>query len=154
MNFGANAVMDIRLIITADMRGFLSGLIVGAFGVSLLHAQGRGQASPASVPPPRSTTSQTFPADQVAAGQRLFTAQCGFCHGRDAMGGESGPDLTRAATVAEDVRGDKLAPVIRNGRTDKGMPGFPLSEGDMAAVVAFIHDTKDKADRKSVCRER
>jgi len=113
---------------------------------SLLHAQGRGQASPASVPPPRSTTAQTYPADQVAAGQRLFTAQCGFCHGRDAMGGESGPDLTRAAVVAEDVRGDKLGPLLRTGRVDKGMPAFTLSAADLGAIVAFVHDQKTKAE--------
>jgi mono/diheme cytochrome c family protein/type 1 glutamine amidotransferase len=108
-------------------------------------AGGRGQASPASVPPPPTATPQTYPPEQVAAGRPMFSAQCGFCHGRDAMGGETGPDLTRSPLVAEDVRGDKLAPVIRNGRTDKGMPGFPLSEADMTAIVAFIHDTKDKA---------
>lgn len=113
---------------------------------SLLHAQGRGQASPASVPPPRSTTTQTYPADQIAAGQRLFTAQCGFCHGRDAMGGESGPDLTRATLVAEDVRGDKLGPLLRSGRVDKGMPAFTLSAADLGAIVAFVHDQKTKAE--------
>lgn len=98
------------------------------------------------MPPPRSTTVQTFPADQVAAGQRLFTAQCGFCHGRDAMGGESGPDLTRSAVVAEDVRGDTLGPMLRAGRADKGMPAFTLSPADLGAIVAFVHDQKTKAE--------
>jgi cytochrome c oxidase cbb3-type subunit III len=113
---------------------------------SLLHAQGRGQASPASVPPPRSTTTQAYPADQIAAGQRLFTAQCGFCHGRDAMGGESGPDLTRSTVVAEDVRGDTLGPMLRAGRADKGMPAFTLSAADLGSIVAFVHDQKTKAE--------
>jgi cytochrome c oxidase cbb3-type subunit 3 len=74
----------------------------------------------------------------------MFTAQCGFCHGRDAMGGESGPDLTRATIVAEDVRGDKLGPLLRAGRVDKGMPAFALSASDLTAVVAFVHDQKTK----------
>ena len=113
---------------------------------SVLFAQGRGQGSPASVPPPRSTATQTYPADQIQAGQRIFTAQCGFCHGRDAMGGESGPDLTRATVVAEDVRGDKLGPLLRAGRVDKGMPAFALSASDLTAVVAFVHDQKTKAE--------
>jgi cytochrome c oxidase cbb3-type subunit III len=91
-------------------------------------------------------TRQTYPADQIAAGQRLFTAQCGFCHGRDAMGGESGPDLTRATLVAEDVRGDKLGPLLRSGRVDKGMPAFTLSAADLSAIVAFVHDQKTKAE--------
>lgn len=131
--------------------------------VVLLHAQapapqapaagGRGQgggratqASPASQKPPQTVTPQTYPAELVQRGQGLFTATCGFCHGRDTMGGETGPDLTRSALVAEDVRGDKIAPVIKNGRPDKGMPPLNLPDPDIAAIVAFIHDTKDKAD--------
>lgn len=62
------------------------------------------------------------------------------------MGGESGPDLTRAALVAQDVRGDKLAPLVRAGRVDKGMPAFNLSDADLAAIVAFVHDQKTKAE--------
>src|SRR6187397_3409672 len=88
----------------------------------------------------------TYPAKQVAAGAPLFVAQCGFCHGRDAMGGESGPDLTRAALVAGDVRGDKLGPLLRAGRVDKGMPAFTLSAADLGAIVAFVHDQKTKAE--------
>jgi len=103
---------------------------------------GRSQASPAAVPPPATVTPQSFPPEQIRAGQPIFAAQCGFCHGRDAMGGETGPDLTRAPLVAADVRGDKMGPVIRNGRVDRGMPGFTLSEADLAAVVAFIHNQK------------
>lgn len=128
------------------MQRVVFAILTVVFLSSLLHAQGRGQASPASVPPPRSTTPQTYPADKIAAGQRIFTAQCGFCHGRDAMGGESGPDLTRAALVAEDVRGDKLGPLLRTGRVDKGMPAFTLSPADLDAIVAFVHDQKAKAE--------
>jgi mono/diheme cytochrome c family protein len=103
------------------------------------------QASPASLPPPVTATAQSYPPEQVQAGQSIFAAQCGFCHGRDTMGGESGPDLTRAPLVAEDVRGDKLGPAIRVGRVDKGMPAFNLGDVDLAAVVAFIHDQKNRA---------
>src|SRR5688572_8251015 len=157
MNFGANGVMAIGLIILGDM-DFITGRSIRTvpmlsivcasmmFLGALVHGQGRGQASPASVPPPRSTTPQTYPADQIAAGQRIFTAQCGFCHGRDAMGGESGPDLTRVALVAEDVRGDKIGPMLRAGRADKGMPAFTLSATDLGAIVAFVHDQKTKAE--------
>jgi cytochrome c oxidase cbb3-type subunit 3 len=109
--------------------------------------QGGGRAgSPASQRPPQTVTVQAYPPEQVQAGGVLFASQCGFCHGRDAMGGETGPDLTRSALVAEDVRGDKITPVVRNGRPDKGMPPFTLPEPDVAAIVAFIHDTKVKAE--------
>ena len=71
---------------------------------------------------------------------------CGFCHGRDALGGETGPDLTRSALVASDVRGSKLGPMIRTGRPEKGMPPFTVSDTDLLAIVAFIHDAKMKAE--------
>ena len=109
--------------------------------------QGGGrQGSPASQRPPQTVTPQAYPPEQVLRGQPLFAAQCGFCHGRDAMGGETGPDLTRSALVAEDIRGDKIGPVIRTGRVDKGMPAFTLPDDEVAAIVAFIHDAKTKAD--------
>jgi cytochrome c oxidase cbb3-type subunit 3 len=76
----------------------------------------------------------------------VFLQQCAFCHGRDAAGGEEGPDLTRSKLVAADAGGDKIAPVVREGRPEKGMPRFSLSEADMTAVVAFIHDQKTKAE--------
>ena len=106
--------------------------------------QGRGQGSPASQRPPQTATPQQYPPEQVEAGRTRFGAQCGFCHGRDASGGESGPDLTRSALVAADVRGDRIGPVVRSGRN--GMPPFTLSEPDLAAIVAYIHDQKTQAD--------
>ena len=85
----------------------------------------------------------------VQAGRSLFVQQCGFCHGRDAGGGETGPDLTGSKLVAADVNGDKIAPVIRNGRPDNGMPRFNLPDSDLAALVAFIHFQKiEAASRK------
>lgn len=82
----------------------------------------------------------------IENGQSIFRRDCGFCHGRDAAGGESGPDLTRSRLVGEDAAGSTLAPVIRNGRPDKGMPAFHFSEADMNAVVAFIHSARTKAE--------
>jgi cytochrome c oxidase cbb3-type subunit 3 len=104
------------------------------------------QASPAAQARPKTAADQTYPPEQIRAGAPLFVAQCGFCHGRDATGGQTGPDLTRSALVAEDVRGDKIGPVIRSGRPEKGMPPFTLGDADIAALVAFIHDQKGKSD--------
>ncbi len=112
-------------------------------------AQGGGRAtqqSPASQKPPQTVTPQTYPPELVQRGQTLFASTCGFCHGRDAMGGETGPDLTRSTLVAEDVRGDKIMPLVRTGRIDKGMPPQNLPDADLEAIVAFIHDAKAKAD--------
>jgi cytochrome c oxidase cbb3-type subunit 3 len=79
-------------------------------------------------------------------GTSLFQQNCAFCHGRDAGGGETGPDLTRSKIVADDVGGNKIGPIVRNGITDKGMPKFALPDNDIAALVAFIHEAKTKAE--------
>ncbi|MDQ2840973.1 MAG: c-type cytochrome [Acidobacteriota bacterium] len=89
---------------------------------------------------------QSFPPAQVENGQNLFLQNCAFCHGRDAGGGETGPDLTRSALIADDVKGDKIGPVVRNGRPEKGMPRFSLSDNDIAALVAYIHTRKTQAE--------
>ena len=120
---------------------------------STAKGQNKGQAkgaprnpaqSPASQPRPQTLAPQTYPIEQVQAGELQFTSQCGFCHGRDAAGGETGPDLTRSELVAEDLRGDKIGSVIRKGRPERGMPAFDLSEAEVRTIVAFLHDQKTK----------
>jgi mono/diheme cytochrome c family protein len=78
-------------------------------------------------------------------GQSVYRQNCAFCHGRDAGGGETGPDLTRSKIVRGDINGDKISEVVRNGRPDNRMPAFHFSDSDMAAVVAFIHSQTAKA---------
>jgi len=90
----------------------------------------------------------------VDVGQRVFSSQCGFCHGRDAMGGETGPDLTKSALVRDDASGDRIAAVIRDGRTDKGMPAFHLGPSETTAVIAFIKGQKEKAESKAAGARR
>jgi len=126
-----------------------AALIAAASAIAQPKGQAKGAPrnpaqSPASQPGPKTATPQSYPVEQVQAGELRFTAQCGFCHGRDATGGETGPDLTRSELVAEDVRGNKIGPVLRAGRPDKGMPAFALSEADASAIVAFLHDQKTK----------
>ena len=113
---------------------------------ALALAQGRGAASPASQAPPKTVTPQTYPAAQIKAGEETFVAQCGFCHGRDAAGGETGPDLTRSSLVATDTRGDMIKPLVRDGRVAEGMPAFKLSDAEINSIVAYIHDQKTQAE--------
>ncbi|HKC72502.1 MAG TPA: cytochrome c [Terriglobales bacterium] len=82
---------------------------------------------------------KTYPPELVQSGAGQFRQDCSFCHGRDATGGETGPDLTRSRLVRADVDGDKIGPVIRNGRPEKGMPPFDRSDQQIASLVAFIH---------------
>lgn len=93
----------------------------------------------------RGAVSKSYPPDRVEKGKSLFRQNCSFCHGRDATGGESGPDLTRSRLVTEDVDGDKIAAVVRNGRPEKGMPPFNLADDEISSLVAFIHTQQNDA---------
>jgi cytochrome c oxidase cbb3-type subunit III len=88
------------------------------------------------------------PGDVTQNGQSLFLQQCAFCHGRDAGGGETGPDLTRSKLVGEDVNGNKIGPVVLNGRPEKGMPRFSVSDQELRDLTTFIHEQKKKAESR------
>jgi mono/diheme cytochrome c family protein len=75
---------------------------------------------------------------QAAAGEALFHQNCAFCHGRDAMGGETGPDLTQSKVVLGDKTGEKIAQVVREGKVEPKMPSFNFSNEEIASLVAFI----------------
>ena len=96
------------------------------------------------VKPGGAAASKSYSPDLVEKGGVLFARDCSFCHGRDAGGGESGPDLTRSKLVTQDVDGDKIGPVVRNGRPEKGMSPFNSSDAQIAGLMAFIH-TQQKA---------
>jgi cytochrome c oxidase cbb3-type subunit III len=88
--------------------------------------------------------------ETIAAGGSAFQQNCAFCHGRDAGGGETGPDLTRSKLVTTDVGGDKIGDVVLHGRPDKGMPAFSsLSPEQIANLAAFIHSQQSKAMAQS-----
>ncbi|HXR38879.1 MAG TPA: c-type cytochrome [Terracidiphilus sp.] len=93
--------------------------------------------------------------DLAEKGGVLFQQNCAFCHGRDTMGGESGPDLTQSKIVQADVNGDKITEVVRAGRPEKKMPAFNFSEPELQSLVAFIHAQEalaatHKGDRRGV----
>jgi len=131
--------------------GFYSALPAAALLVSSVPAFG-GQSPSAATQSPNGIvqtpsvsrqnakpTARTYPPALVQSGNSLFGQNCAFCHGRDAGGGETGPDLTSSKLVADDVNGEKIGAVVRNGRPEKGMPRFSLSADEMAGLVAFIH---------------
>ncbi len=128
--------MKLHLAILSRSLAFLSCFI----SLSLL-AQTPGGAAQAGkeVKPSTAAVSKSYPAELVQRGTAAFRQDCSFCHGRDAGGGESGPDLTRSKLVAQDVSGDKIGLVVRSGRPDKGMPPFDNSDSEIAALAAFIH---------------
>ena len=101
-------------------------------------------AHPAPAPPQRvrhSAYPVRPPADPtvVAHGKQIFETNCAFCHGEDARGGETGPNLVRSQIVLDDQKGEKIGVVVHNGRPNLGMPKFSLSDQDIAAIATFLH---------------
>jgi mono/diheme cytochrome c family protein len=75
----------------------------------------------------------------IARGRQLFGVNCSFCHGSDARGGEGGPNLLRSHLVMDDQNGEAIAVVVQNGRPDRGMPKFDLTNENVSDIAAFIH---------------
>ena len=133
---------------------WLTAACVAGVGWSGAQSSRAAQDSPAAAPRPATETPQEYPPALVEAGATRFAADCAFCHGREATGGSGGPDLTRSELVAADIGGNQLGPMIRAGRPDNGMPAFALDDDALAAVVAFIHHQKDRADQLSGGRQQ
>jgi len=81
----------------------------------------------------------------VERGQKVFSANCGFCHGTTAQGGDTGPDLVRSPLALDDERGDKIGPVILQGRAAKGMPAFHLPPEQIEDIAAFLRSRQQAA---------
>jgi cytochrome c oxidase cbb3-type subunit III len=114
---------------------------------------GNTPVAPAGAPAPpggaqRQTRRSAYPdrptADPavVARGKAVFGVNCSFCHGSDARGGEGGPNLIRSELVLNDRAGELIAPVVQNGRVDRGMPKFNLDMATISAIAAYIHSFK------------
>jgi cytochrome c oxidase cbb3-type subunit 3 len=108
-------------------------------------AQTTTHSTPTTAKQTGAAVTKSYPSALVQSGKSIFQQHCSFCHGRNAGGGEMGPDLTRSRLVTEDVGGNKIAAVVRNGRPDKGMPRFELPAQQIAGLVAFIHTQQNTA---------
>ena len=75
----------------------------------------------------------------VERGAKLYAANCAGCHGNTARGNPGAPDLIRSIVVLTDEKGILIAPVLRNGRPDQGMPKPNLTEPQIADLVAWLH---------------
>ena len=81
----------------------------------------------------------------VERGQRIFSANCSFCHGTNAQGGDTGPDLVRSPLALDDERGDKIGPVILQGRPGKACPRFIFPPTRFRIIAAFLRARQQAA---------
>ena len=106
------------------------------------------QAAGPAAPQQAGAAAKIYNPSLVAQGAKLFRQECAFCHGRNADGGETGPDLGRSTLVSQDVNGDKIGPVATNGRSEAGMPPVDISEQEIAELVSSIHTLQKNANTR------
>src|SRR5580658_9690460 len=72
-------------------------------------------------------------------GAKAYTQFCAGCHGATGRGSVGAPDLIRSILVLDDEKGILIAPVLKNGRPDEGMPKLGLTDQQVADLVAWLH---------------
>lgn len=87
---------------------------------------------------PAGAQSASAKASAIEAGRKQFESSCSFCHGPEATGGR-GPGLVRSKLVADDVGGNLIGEVIRDGRPQEGMPAFTMTSEQIQDIAAFLH---------------
>jgi cytochrome c oxidase cbb3-type subunit III len=91
----------------------------------------------------------------VQRGRELFSANCGFCHGPQAMGTEQAPPLARNRLTSQDQNGEILEPIIKAGRPSQGMPAFPsLTHEQIIDIASFLHSRAREIRGTRVPEER
>ena len=77
--------------------------------------------------------------EAAARGAPLFQQNCAFCHGPQGRGA-TGPSLITSDVVLGDDHGERLAPWLKTGRPDKGMPAFAtMTDPQLKAIAEFLH---------------
>jgi mono/diheme cytochrome c family protein len=111
-----------------SFRRLICGLVFVLFlALAVAAQQGKGWET---VPPP---------SPAVERGQKVFVANCSFCHGPDGSG-KTGPDLLRSALVNHDEDGKQIGVVVHSGRGNGKMPPFPsLTDSEISDLAAFLH---------------
>lgn len=134
------------------MRGPVSLVMcaVSVFVAGGLLLQGRAdgqQAAPAAVPaaprPPAYPVRAPGDPKKIERGKQTFSANCSFCHGSDARGGETGPNLVRSQIVLDDKNGELIGEIIRKGLPEKGMPPIGIDAEGIEDVVQFLHSLQN-----------
>lgn len=78
-------------------------------------------------------------ADVIERGRKLYDAECAFCHGEDARGGDMASNLIRSQIVLNDDKGERLHPILRQGVEGAMMPKYNFSEQQSYELAAFLH---------------
>src|ERR1700733_50857 len=68
-------------------------------------------------------------------GRLAYESRCSRCHGGDATGGETGPNIVAQLGARNEA---DLAAFLRAGRPASGLPAFDLQNQEMGVLVAYL----------------
>jgi mono/diheme cytochrome c family protein len=135
--------------------GYVAAQTPGAAPNAAQPKGGKGKAAPATTGKAAARTvptggggstayPQRVPAapEVIARGQTTYVAQCGFCHGEDARGGEGAANLIRSSMVLNDENGELMGTVIRDGLPAQGMPKFDMTAAQISDIASFLHSIR------------
>src|SRR5262249_11362337 len=93
-------------------------------------------AAPAAAQPTRALSAAG--ATDLSAGQKIFDAQCAWCHGANGTGGP-GPNL-QPPTLTHAAKDAELVQIVRTGITGTEMPSFAIALTDRMAwqTAAYV----------------
>jgi len=74
--------------------------------------------------------------DKVESGRSLYADHCGICHGSGGVAGGFAPDIRYSPITTQ---AEALIAVVKNGRSDHGMPPFPeFTDAEIIALREFL----------------
>ena len=136
------------------VKTFLLLLVVAAIGVASLRARtpqaparggGRGAAGQGAPAPPRPSggagPDDKPPVDAAAAdrGRRVWASECITCHGTQARGTDTGPNLVRSVLVLHDRYGSEIGLFLKKGhKTQSGTPSANFTDAQIVDVANFL----------------
>ena len=118
-------------------------------------AQGRGGAPAQPAAPTVPQVSRTPPVDQAAhdRGRALWASHCVNCHGTQARGSETGPNIIRTKTVNYDraaAAGSVLGPYLKAGHpTDSGKASASFTDDEVVSLAQFLRQRVNDTMRGS-----
>src|SRR5688572_29283440 len=132
------------------------GIAVAMCAAVLVRAQGRG-GNPAPAQPPTVTQISGRPTvDPVAhdRGRALWASHCIDCHGSQARGSDTGPNIIRTKTVNFDrsaaVAGSVLGPFLKAGHpTQSQKPSASFTDDEVVGLANFLRQRVNDTMRGS-----
>jgi mono/diheme cytochrome c family protein len=119
-------------------------------------AQGRGGPGPAGQPPAAAPVSSSPVVDQAAhdRGRALWASHCIDCHGSQARGSDTGPNIIRTKVVNFDrsapEAGSVLGPFLKAGHpTQSQKPSASFTDAEVVALAHFLRQRVNDTMRAS-----